>query len=97
MGGTGKLSFLKKKQRVLIVIKTKNDRESGRRRLRNKENIFLSQKPAIIIVSINKLRITSVSVESTGSSCITDSMDIWHEMLMWSSIYINPIFSLFNK
>lgn len=47
---------------------------------------FLScdpQKHVIIIASINKHWIAFISTESSGSSCATNSMDIWHEMLKW--------------
>lgn len=50
-------------------MKTKEERKTRF----GKEKQILShdpQKPAIIIVSINKHGITSVSAESTGSSCI---------------------------
>lgn len=53
-----------------IKGKTKEERKT---RFGKEKQIVLShdpQKPAIIIVSINKHGITSVSAESTGSSCI---------------------------
>ncbi len=66
--------------------KIKNEGERIRR-VRNNEHSLLPcdpQKPVIIKDSPNKHEITSSSRESAGSSCITDSMDIWHEMLKWS-------------